>query len=197
MAKVTYKGIKFDSELEVNYYKKLVDENVEHYYHHDNPIELPFMQRGYTIDFIELYHEEKIIKLVETKGYNQFSARMDTIIHNSMKKLVKTEDGLEFLRRWLISNGINYPDYEIQYQKIKFLKKHGFVDFHFKPRGLKDQWKDKAIKFEGELKLANKRLKEFERWISYTKKDKLTKPQKEWKSDFEFREGIDLENILL
>lgn len=186
MAKVKYNGITFDSDLEVNYYKELKKQKIKFKYHLPHRIELDFMEKGYTPDFVLYLNDGEIIKIVETKGYNQFSFRVDGMIHNSMKKLIKLERGQLFLREWLEKNGISTKNLkEIQYQKVKYLKKHGFVDFSFKPKTLRDQWKENATAFEKELKLVKKELKDYKRYIEYLNKEKLTKSQREWKHKFE------------
>lgn len=191
MAKVKYNNITFDSDLEVNYYKYLKEQKIKFKYHLPYRIELDFMEKGYTPDFVLYLNDGEIIKIVETKGYNQFSFRVDGMIHNSMKKLIKTERGQLFFKEWLEKNGISTKNLkEIQYQKIKYLKKHGFVDFSFKPKTLKDQWKENATTLNKELKLVKKELKDYKRYIEYLNKEKLTKPQRDWKLKFEANIGL-------
>lgn len=180
MPKVKYDNITFDSELEVNYYKHLIEKGTKFIYHLPHPIELDFMERGYTPDFIEFYPvwESDMLDcvIVETKGYNQFSARMDSVIHNAMNKITKTKN--DMLREWLSKNDVDVNKIRnITYQKTKYLKAHGFVDFKFKPPGHKDAWKNRALIAEEELKIVNKNLKKALRLIELADKVKLTKSE--------------------
>lgn len=189
MPKIKYEDKTFDSQLEIDYFKfKTELKDCELHYHHSYPIELDFMTKGYTIDFIEIYRGKKIIKLVETKGYNQFSFRVDQMIHNGMNKLIKTENGQKFFHKWLIKNNfLGYDDYTVEYRKIKYLKKEGFVDFSFKSPTMKDHWKAKCLAAEATLKLKNQDIKDVNRYFNYLQKDKLTKKQREWFVDYKNR----------
>lgn len=181
MAKVKYDDITFDSDLEVNYYKHLMEKKVVFKYHLPYPIELDFMDKGYTPDFIEFYPvwESDMFDcvIVETKGYNQFSARMDTVIHKTMNKIVATRN--DMLRKWLAKNGVTVEYVRnITYQKTKYLKAHGFVDFSFKPPGHKDAWKNRATAAEEELKITKSNLKKALRLIVIANKPKLNKTER-------------------
>ena len=73
--KIEYDGIKFDSELEVDYYKRLIEmqksaELEGFIYHPSIPITITG-KNSYTPDFVVMYRDR--IEIIETKGYNQFS----------------------------------------------------------------------------------------------------------------------------
>jgi hypothetical protein len=204
MAKVNKYGIKFDSELEVRYYELKMEQKVYFNYHFKHPIPMDFMDKGYKPDFLEFYYldgkpigvddilpEKFVVKVIETKGYNQFSARLDGIIHNSMNNLVKADQIR--LKLWLERNGVEIHRIErVEYQKIKYLMKHGWVDFKFKPSGLKDQWKKKCLATEDELKDAKKLIKRYKQYFLYIQKEKLTKIQATKLSELskEFKEEL-------
>ena len=179
--KVEYNGIKFDSELEVEYYKyleKLGEENKIKYfiYHPVKPIQIT-KNNTYTPDFIVVYCDK--VEIIETKGYNQFSFMRDNMIHNVM--LSKTQ---EELREWLKLNKIDWK-YEIEYKKIKYLKSFGWVDFDFKnPNTLSNQRKNKIKELETEIKGLKKEIKDYERYFNYSLKKVLTKTQREWYNSY-------------
>ena len=66
MPKVNYDNISFDSELEVEYYKYLKENNIRFIYQNEyknNPIKINLGRRKtYTPDFIVFDDENKIIK---------------------------------------------------------------------------------------------------------------------------------------
>ena len=175
------KAIQFDSELELNYYKYLLvlkksGEVVEFIYH---PQALQILNNNkYTPDFIVEFKDE--IKIIETKGYNQFSFQRDNMIHNIM--LSKSEDEL---RTYVSSNGFT-SDKKASYQKIKYLKGFGFVDFNFKnPNTLSNHRKNKILELEAEVKALRKEIKEWGKYYKLAHKDKkLTTKEVEFMKEF-------------
>lgn len=162
------KTIQFDSELEIKYYKYLSDlkksgEVVDFIYH---PSSLQILNNNkYTPDFIVEFKEE--IKIIETKGYNQFSFQRDNLIHIIMCS--KSEDEL---RVYVSSNGF-ISNKKVSYEKIKYLKGFGFVDFSFKnPNTLSNQRKNKILELETEIKALKKEIKEWERYYKLSHKEK-------------------------
>ena len=185
MAKEKKHGITFDSGWEVQYWEKLTKDGVEFKYH---PNKFKVDKINYEPDFLN-YEGNGIVKLIEIKsGYNPYSQAKDNMLHSGLKSLVKYEQ--EYLIDYVQEYFSKHDIIRVEYQKIKYLTKHGFVDFSFKSPTLKDAWKLKAINFEKELKEAKKKLKDYERWVDYTNKDKLTKSQRDWKNDFEIKVGI-------
>lgn len=190
MPKVVYDGITFDSELEIDYYKYLKENNIKFIYHPKNPIMINSKNK-YTPDFICFYNDK--IEIIETKGYNQFSFMKDNMIHNVM--LEKTNDEL---LEYLYNNGVVVEETigkDILYKKIKYLKQFGWVDFDFKnPNTLSNKRKEKINDLELELKELKEFKKDVDRYFSYLTKIKenvkLTKPQLEWKKTFEEKNNI-------
>lgn len=183
--KVEYKGLKFDSELEVDYYKHLEEEIEKEetdlmwwYYHPRKPIPIT-KGNNYTPDFIVSYKDR--YEIIETKGYNQFSFMRDNMIHNVM--LSKSENEL---REWLVLNDVEVkPDKKIIYKKIKYLQSFGFVDFDFKnPNTLSNKRKNKIVELNEEIKELKKELKDAERYFNYSNKKVLTKQQQEWYNSY-------------
>lgn len=184
MAKEKKHGITFDSNWETMYWEKLTSDGTEFKYH---PDKIKVEKYNYEPDFL-VYLGSGVVKLVEIKsGYNPYSQAKDNMLHAGLKSLAKYEQDylIEFVQQYF-----NDTIAEVVYQKIKYLTKHGFVDFSFKSPTLKDAWKAKAIGFEKDLKEANKKLKDYERWIEYLNKEKLTKTQKDWKIKFEGEIGL-------
>ena len=181
MPKVRYDNITFDSELEVEYYKYLREQNLEFIYHPKKPIHIN-SKNSYTPDFIVFYDDR--IEIIETKGYNQYSFMRDNMIHNFMQELY-LDQKIDFL----IDNGIEESSIigkDVVYKKIKYLKSFGWVDFDFKnPNTISKQRKNKIIELEKEIKELELYKKNVERYFSYLRKDKLTKQQQEWKLKFE------------
>ena len=181
MPKVRYDNITFDSELEVEYYKYLKEQNLEFIYHPKKPIHIN-SKNSYTPDFIVFYDDR--IEIIETKGYNQYSFMRDNMIHNFMQELY-LDQKIDFL----IDNGIEESSIigkDVVYKKIKYLKSFGWVDFDFKnPNTISKQRKNKIIELEKEIKELELYKKNVERYFSYLRKDKLTKQQQEWKLKFE------------
>lgn len=197
MPQVNYLGITFDSELEVEYYKHLQDlyvkgEIVDFNYHPDSIPNL-IGKRSYKPDFLVLYKDH--IEVIETKGYNPYSKRIDDQIHNVM--LSKTPEWLGGYVIRNIGNNVQLyaPKFEeweslamnkkVVYRKIKHLNSIGFVDWDFKnPNTQINKARNKIKTQKEELK----ELKEFKknalRYWSYkfkqACKEKLTKKQAEW-----------------
>ena len=196
MPKVKYDDITFDSELEVEYYKKLIQEQkdglVLEFIYHPEHIQNLVGKRNYTPDYLVLYPDR--IDIIELKGYNPYSKMIDDQIHNVM--LSKSE-------RWLASYvlGIIKSQYgtlskayewqvnaareKVVYKKLKYIKAYGFVDWDFKnPNTIANKRKEKINDLSYEIKELRDFKKEVERYFRYHLKivnnEKLTKPQKEW-----------------
>lgn len=186
MPKVRYDNITFDSELEVNYYQYLKENNIEFIYqdkYKNKPIKINLGRRkNYTPDFIVF--ENNKIKIIELKGYAKWSANEDNNIMDFMNNKVETD--IDFLIDWLLSLDIDIVGKDIEYQRLKHLKSVGFVDFNYKnPNSLLNQKRNKIKDLSIELKELKEYKKNCERYFEYLMKDKLTKQQKEWKINFE------------
>ena len=192
MPKVKYDNITFDSELEVEYYKYLVELYANgvitsFYYHPSIPIKIT-KNNTYTPDFVVFYMDNKI-EIVETKGYNPYSKMRDDMIHQVMQSKSEQE-----LRDWLNKNydsvydnkfQLKFNNYSVVYRKVKYLKSYGFVDWDFKnPNTIANKRKEKINDLSTEIKELRDFKKEAERYFRYHLKivnnEKLTKPQKEW-----------------
>ena len=155
MPKVRYDNIIFDSELEVEYYKYLKENNIRFMYqneYNNNPIKINLGRRKtYTPDFIVFDDENKIIKIIELKGYAKWSANEDNNIMDFMKNKVATDK--DFLIEWLAQLDIDTRGWDIDYSRLKHLKAYGFVDFNFKnPNSISNQRKNKIIELDKEIK---------------------------------------------
>ena len=192
MSKVKYDDITFDSELEVEYYKYLVELYekgviTSFYYHPSIPIKIT-KNNTYTPDFVVFYLDNKI-EIVETKGYNPYSKMRDDMIHQVMQSKSEQE-----LRDWLNKNydslydnkfQLKFNNYSVVYRKVKYLKAYGFVDWDFKnPNTIANKRKEKINDLSTEIKELRDFKKEAERYFRYHLKilnnEKLTKSQKEW-----------------
>lgn len=190
MPKVKYDDITFDSDLEVEYYKYLVELYAKgvitsFYYHPAIPIKIT-KNNTYTPDFVVFYLDRRI-EIVETKGYNPYSKMRDDMIHQVM--LSKSE---QELRDWIKENFdfnfylyVDGDNYRVVYRKVKYLKAYGFVDWDFKnPNTIANKRKEKINDLSSEIKELREFKKEAERYFRYHLKivnnEKLTKPQKEW-----------------
>ena len=192
MPKVKYDDITFDSELEVEYYKYLVELYAKgtitsFYYHPAIPIKIT-KNNTYTPDFVVFYLDRRI-EIVETKGYNPYSKMRDDMIHQVMQSKPEQE-----LRDWLNKNydsvydnkfQLKFYNYSVVYRKVKYLKSYGFVDWDFKnPNTIANKRKEKINDLSSEIKELRDFKKEAERYFRYHLKivnnEKLTKPQKEW-----------------
>ena len=192
MPKVKYNDITFDSELEVEYYKYLVElyKNgviTSFYYHPAIPINIT-KNNTYTPDFVVFYLDRRI-EIVETKGYNPYSKMRDDMIHQVMLSKPEQE-----LRDWLNKNydevydnkfQLKFNNFRVVYRKVKYLKAYGFVDWDFKnPNTIANKRKEKINDLSSEIKELRDFKKEAERYFRYHLKivnnEKLTKPQKEW-----------------
>lgn len=196
MPKVKYDDITFDSELEVEYYKKLIKEQKEglvlEFIYHPEHIQNLVGKRNYTPDYLVLYPDR--IEIIELKGYNPYSKMIDDQIHNVM--LSKSERWLASYVLGIINSqyGTLYKVFEWQvnaarekvvYKKLKYLKAYGFVDWDFKnPNTIANKRKEKINDLSSEIKELRDFKKEAERYFRYHLKivnnEKLTKPQKEW-----------------
>ena len=199
MPKVKYNDITFDSELEVEYYKYLRDEQYKYlnehtdpswirtfYYHPAVPIKIT-KNNTYVPDFVVFYKSR--IEIVEVKGYNPYSKMRDDIIHQVM--LAKSE---QELRDWLNDNygaeyngmfKVNLNSFRVVYRKIKYLKAYGFVDWDFKnPNTIANKRKEKIQEQSSEIKELRDFKKNAIRYFTYHLKivnnEKLAKPQREW-----------------
>lgn len=195
--KIYIDGIRYDSELEIEYLNYLKENNIKYIYqdkYRHTPIKINLGRRKtYVPDFIIFDEENKIIKIIELKGYAKWSANEDNNIMDFMKNKVLTDK--QFLINWLVSLDINVCGYDIDYQRLKHLKGFGFVDYNFKnPNTLSNQRKNKIIELEEELKKANLYKKNVERYFSYLRNikngKKLTKQQLEWKNQFETENNL-------
>ena len=192
MPKVKYDDITFDSELEVEYYKYLVELYANgvitsFYYHPSIPIKIT-KNNTYTPDFVVFYLDRRI-EIVETKGYNPYSKMRDDMIHQVMQSKSEQE-----LMDWLNKNydsvydnkfQLKFNNYRVVYRKVKYLKAYGFVDWDFKnPNTIANKRKEKINDLSTEIKELRDFKKEAERYFRYHLKivnnEKLTKPQKEW-----------------
>ena len=190
MPKVKYDDITFDSELEVEYYKYLVELYAKgaitaFYYHPAIPIKIT-KNNTYTPDFVVFYLDRRI-EIVETKGYNPYSKMRDDMIHQVMQSKTEQE-----LMDWIKENfsfniyvSIDGDNYSVVYRKVKYLKAYGFVDWDFKnPNTIANKRKEKINDLSSEIKELRDFKKEAERYFRYHLKivnnEKLTKPQKEW-----------------
>lgn len=197
--KVEYNGITFDSELEVEYYKYLMDlkskGQVKTFkYHPAIPIQIT-RNNSYTPDFVVFYCNS-IIEIVETKGYNPYSKMRDDMIHQVMQSKTEQE-----LRDWIsqnytftcYGNSVNCNSYKVEYKKVKYLKAYGFVDWDFKnPNTIANKRKAKINDLSSEIKDLREFKKNAERYFKYhlkiVKNEKLTKTQKEWY--YKYVEGL-------
>ena len=190
MPKVKYDDITFDSELEVEYYKYLVELYekgviTSFYYHPAIPIKIT-KNNTYTPDFVVFYLDRRI-EIVETKGYNPYSKMRDDMIHQVMLSKPEQE-----LRDWIKENFdfnfylyVDGDNYRVVYRKVKYLKAYGFVDWDFKnPNTIANKRKEKINDLSSEIKELRGFKKEAERYFRYHLKivnnEKLTKPQREW-----------------
>ena len=190
MPKVKYDDITFDSELEVEYYKYLVELYekgviTSFYYHPAIPIKIT-KNNTYTPDFVVFYLDRRI-EIVETKGYNPYSKMRDDMIHQVMLSKPEQE-----LRDWIKENFdfnfylyVDGDNYRVVYRKVKYLKAYGFVDWDFKnPNTIANKRKEKINDLSSEINELRDFKKEAERYFRYHLKivnnEKLTKPQKEW-----------------
>lgn len=188
MPRVEYKGITFDSELEVKYYVELKEKGIEFLYQTEYkkiPIKVNCGRRKtYVPDFIVFDDINNIITIVELKGYNKWSGNDDDNIMDFMKNKVIYDK--PFLFNWLHCIGIDTNGWDVGYQRLKHLKTYGFVDYDFKnPNTVANKRKEKIIELENELKPLRNRLKDIDRYFSYLHIKKLSKAQKLWVESFE------------
>ena len=186
--KAKYEGIEFDSDLEVEYYKYLEEGtkngSILSFKYHPSQIPNLVGTRAYTPDFI-VYYDDRV-EVIETKGWNQFTYRIDEQIHNAM--LLKTED---WLREYVKENSnfvqsLILIDAKVIYRKIKYLKSHGWVDYDFKnPNTLSNKRKEKISILEAELKDLKNFKKETIRYFTLiNKKQKKKKNQQAFIDDY-------------
>lgn len=198
MPKVRYDNITFDSELEVNYYQYLMENNIRFLYqdqYKTKPIKINLGRRKtYVPDFIVFDDENKIVTIIEMKGYAKWTANEDNNIMDFMKNKVAYDR--DFLIDWLVSLDLDICGYDIEYQRLKHLKGIGFVDYNYKnPNSRVNVLKRNKLELEQELKKLNLYKKNCERYFSYLRQvnhngKKLTKSQLEWKYNFEMENDL-------
>ena len=195
MPKVEYKGLVFDSQLEVDYCKwierRMFTGEILDFQYHPAQIQNLVGKRSYTPDFLVAYPDR--IEIVECKGYNPYSKMIDDQIHNVM--LSKNEEWLkayicdckykEIAKGRLVRDCWNIVNKKVVYRKVKYLKALGFVDWDFKnPNTIANKRKAKINEQQDEIKALREFKKNAERYFKYHLKivdnQKLTKPQREW-----------------
>ncbi len=187
--KETYKNRTFDSTLEIQYFQFLEENNIRFLYqdqYKNKPIKINLGRRKtYTPDFIVFDDVNKIIKIIELKGYAKWSANEDNNIMDFMRNKVATDK--DFLISWLCEIDIDTRGWDIEYYRLKHLKSFGWVDYDFKnPNTIANKRKAKINELEIEIKELKEYKKNVQRYFSYLSKDnKLNKQQKEWKLNFE------------
>lgn len=187
--KETYKNRTFDSTLEIQYFQFLEENDIRFLYqdqYKNKPIKINLGRRKtYTPDFIVFDDVNKIIKIIELKGYAKWSANEDNNIMDFMRNKVATDK--DFLISWLCEIDIDTRGWDIEYYRLKHLKSFGWVDYDFKnPNTIANKRKAKINELEIEIKELKEYKKNVQRYFSYLSKDnKLNKQQKEWKLNFE------------
>lgn len=185
--KINYDNIEFDSELEVNFYKYLKENNANFCYQDKikRPIDIRLGRRKtYMPDFLVYDDDLKKITIIEMKGYAKWSANEDNNISDFMTNKVETDK--DFLIDWLKENGLYKKGYDVWYKRLKFLKSVGFVDYKYKnPNSLLNKRKEKIKTLENENKELKEKVKNYEKYCMYLKKDKLNKKQTLWCIEFE------------
>ena len=197
MPKVMYNNITFDSELEVDFYKCLVENNIEFIYQNEyrkTPIHINLGRRKtYVPDFIVFDNDNKKICIVEMKGYAKWSANEDNNIMDFMNNKVETDIG--FLAEWLAELNIDTRGWDITYKRLKRIKSIGFVDWNYKnPNSLSNKRKVKIAEQSLEIKDLRDFKKKVERYYGYLRKiknnEKLTKSQNEWIKEYEGKNDL-------
>ena len=191
MARVTFDNITFDSEWEKDYYIYLKEElKADDIIYHPEPIYDLVARKQYTPDFIYTKWSTNTISVVEVKGnYNPFANHFqDDMIHKEMKA-----KDYRWLYNYFWKNGIilKQPDneaYNLKYEKVKKLKQ-GWVDYDFKnPNTIANKRKEKINEQSTEIKALSDFKKNAERYFRYHLKivnnEKLTKPQREWYTNY-------------
>lgn len=187
--KETYKNRNFDSTLEIQYFQFLEENNIRFLYqdqYKNKPIKINLGRRKtYTPDFIVFDDVNKIIKIIELKGYAKWSANEDNNIMDFMRNKVATDK--DFLISWLCEIDIDTRGWDIEYYRLKHLKSFGWVDYDFKnPNTIANKRKAKINELEIEIKELKEYQKNTQRYFSYLSKgNKLNKQQQEWKLKFE------------
>ena len=153
--KETYKNRTFDSTLEIQYFQFLEENNIRFLYqdqYKNKPIKINLGRRKtYTPDFIVFDDVNKIIKIIELKGYAKWSANEDNNIMDFMRNKVATDK--DFLISWLCEIDIDTRGWDIEYYRLKHLKSFGWVDYDFKnPNTIANKRKAKINELEIEIK---------------------------------------------
>lgn len=188
MGKVNYDGLSFDSEWEKEFYLHLINDlgiSKNNIWRNILPITGLIARKRYTPDFI--YLKNKTFHIIEVKGnYNPYANHFqDEMIHKEMKN--KTKDDL---REYISINGIDtYFDDKFIYEKVKFLKAYGWVDYDWKnPNTRVSQQKAKINDLSTELKELKEFKKNTMRYFGYSLKlitgKKLTKSQIAWQNNY-------------
>ena len=185
--KIEHDGLSFDSEQEVMFYDKLKSDGATFVYQNvykSNPIKVKIgRRRTYTPDFIVYKEDEKIIDIIELKGYAKWSANEDNNIMDFMK--YKAENEPDFLIDWLKENKLYKEDYKVEYHRLKHIKSFGFVDYNFKnPNNLLNKRKNKIKELEERIKVLEKFKKDTIRFLELSKKEKLNKNQKNFLDEY-------------
>ena len=186
--KVNYDGLLFDSELEVEYYKYIIEkmQEGEIYWFLYHPAQIPNLvgKRSYTPDFLVVYRDR--VEIVETKGYNPYSKMIDDAIHQAM--LSKDSEWLfEYVfycnppEAWWRYINEHIERQNIVYKKVKYLKAYGFVEWDFKnPNTIANKRKEKITELSSELKELRQFKKDTVRYFNLHNRSKLTLNQKEF-----------------
>lgn len=190
--KTNYNDIEFDSDLEAEYYKYLQTNNIRFKYQNEysrTPIKISLGRRKtYTPDFVVYDDENKKIRIIETKGYAKWSANEDNNIMDFMKYQVSENPA--FLISWLKEANLYEEGYSLEYQRIRYNKTFGWVDYNFKnPNTLANKRKEKIKELELEVKSLQKFQKDT---IKYFKLMKSTKKRSLSQSEF----IVSYENII-
>ena len=190
--KTNYNDIELDSDLEAQYYQYLQNNNIRFKYqieYNKTPIKISLGRRKtYTPDFVVYDDENKKIRIIETKGYAKWSANEDNNIMDFMKYQVK--ENPSFLIAWLKEANLYEEGYTIEYQRIRYNKSFGWVDYNFKNPNTRVNKQKEKIK---ELEAENKSLQKFQKdTIKYFKLMKSTKKRSLSQSEF----IVSYENII-
>lgn len=186
--KINYNNIEFDSDLEVEYYKYLQANNIRFKYQNEyskTPIKISLGRRKtYTPDFIIYDDKNKKIRIIETKGYAKWSANEDNNIMDFMKYQVA--ENSVFLISWLKEANLYEEGYSLEYQRIRYNRTFGWVDYNFKnPNTLANKRKQKINDLQSDLKELIKFKKDTLRYFKLSNSSKkLTESQKIFMNDY-------------
>lgn len=176
-----YNGIMFDSDQEIMYYQ-LLKQNGTSFFYQDRYKKTPLRinlgrRKTYVPDFVIWKDQE--FKIIELKGWSKWSGNEDNAIMDFMKNKVLTDQ--TFLKNWLKEIGFPTPMVnmaEVKYQRLKYLKGLGFVDYDFKnPNSLINQKRRKVKEQQDEIKQLKAENKLLRRYYELSIKDSLNKSQ--------------------